>query len=362
MQPQPCVTILTSGIGLGVYMPALLLQRRMRALGIDVEVEVLEGYYTADGRTRHLAHKQAFHDSFDLALIGHRMTRSVDGSLDHARVDELLGRWRAQRRTSFIVWSGFWLPILEQYRVRAELDLAIDCCRIDAQVSASFRVHAALERGTNEIWLWNAEQQRTVFEILVDGREPVPFAARMDRLVVHGGGWGIGTYRDAIARMHATQWAFDIVVHDRAEAANARAEDRCFMVDPQWRAWQRDNGAHVFPPFGPIESSSSRANEHALYEIIRSSKAIISKPGGGTLIDSLSSATPVILLEPYGYAEASNGEVWQRLGFGIPFAAWRDAGYRDDVLQELHGNLSRRARGREYAVEYVQRLQRGAAR
>jgi len=365
MRREPRVSILTSGIGLGIFIPALLVERRLRAEGFPAEVDVLEGYYTADGQQRHLTHRQAYHDNFNLALIGHRMARGVESSLDERLTRELLERWARERRRHFIVWSGFWLPLLDRYRRMIYAPLHVDCCRIDAVVSASFRIYEGkyddLTRGpgTREIWLWSWEDKRTAFEIPVTDEAPLPFSARADRLVVHGGGWGLGTYRDAAAGMHGTAWAIDTVIHDRAEAAGARPGDRWFMVDPAWRTWHRDaGGAHTFPPFGAVGDTRPPAgtDAHALYQVIRRSKAIVSKPGGGTLIDSLASATPVVLLEPYGYAEERNGALWEHLGFGIPFARWREAGYDPSVLERLHQNLLSRRPGPDYARGYAAAL------
>jgi hypothetical protein len=351
---------LTSGIGLGVYVPALLIQRQMRALGVAAEVETLEGYYSPDSQRRHLAHQQAYHHDFGLALMAHRMARGVERCLDQPRLDDLLRRWAAQGRQDFIVWSGFWLPVLERYRQLTDAQLQIDCCRIDAEVPASFRVHDGLARDATEIWLWNWQERKTVFEIPVNDHPPIGFADRDQRLVVHGGGWGIGTYRDAGAEMIRTAWALDVVVHDRAEAARSRTGDRYFMVDPAWRTWHRGHDGHTFPPFAGVDSAGDggAANDHALYELIRRSKAIVSKPGGGTLIDSLSSATPVVLLEPFGRAEACNGALWEHLGFGIPFRKWCETGCSESVLQELQENLLRRERnGPDYPRYYVDLIQ-----
>jgi UDP-N-acetylglucosamine:LPS N-acetylglucosamine transferase len=72
---------------------------------------------------------------------------------------------------------------------------------------------------------------------------------------------------------------------------------------------------------------------------VRGAKAVISKPGGGTLLDSLAAATPVVLLAPWGTPEASNGALWEALGFGIEFERWRETEFDDRVLEALHHNL-----------------------
>ena len=356
MGGTPPVSILTSGIGLGVYIPALLIQRQIARLDICAEVELLERYFTADGQQRQLALQRACRQSFALAQMAHRMTRDVGDALDGPRIDGLLQRWAGERRRHFMVWSGFWLPLLERYRALVRAPLQIDCCRIDAEISASFRVHAGLVPDATEVWLWSWAEKRTVFEIPVVDALPLAFHERDDRVVVHGGGWGLGTYRSRHAELARTPWARDVVVHDAADAVGARSFDRAFMIDPTWRPWEHSDSAPTFPPFAEI-GHSYHSESHALFELIRRSKAIVSKPGGGTLIDSLSSATPVVLLEPYGYAEASNGALWRHLGFGISYDDWRDSGFSAELLQRLHENLQRRARnGPDYPRAYVDRI------
>lgn len=363
MTGLPPVAILTSGIGLGVYIPALLIERQMRALGAEVDVETLEALYTAEGRERHIRHQQAFHADFALALMGHRMPKSADASVDAAAVEALLASWAGRGLRRFIVWSGFWLPVLDRYRNLVNGPLHLDCCRIDAIVSPSFRVQGPLPPDARDIWLWSWEQRRTVYEIPVDDRPAPPFPEREHRLVVHGGGWGIGTYRAARSALEGSGWSLDTVVHARDEAGAGRPGDRWFAVAPTWRTWQRGpSGRHTFPPFrnladGDEGDAEVPSDGHALFEVIRRGKAIVSKPGGGTLIDSLASATPVILLDPLGEAEARNGALWEQLGFGVPFATWRDSGFSETLLEDLHRNLRGRTRGGpDYPRDCFERL------
>jgi hypothetical protein len=357
MSGRAPVAILTSGIGLGAYLPALLLERQMHALGVAADVATRESFFTAEGQQRHLVHMRAYRDDFALALMAQRMVYSAEGNLDQPRIDELLAGWAAEGRRDFVVCSGFWLPMLERYQQKSRASLRVDCLRLDAVVSPSFRAQPALPGGSSEIWLWSWEERSTRFELPVDSAPPLPFGERELRLVVHGGGWGLGSYRMAYQSMADSAWACDVVVHDAAEADRSRARDRFFMVDPAWRTWQRGPHGHTFPPVAELGAAHSATDEHALYALIRRSKAIVSKPGGGTLLDSLSSATPVVLLPPCGDAEAKNGALWEHLGFGIPFAKWRESGASEVVLAELHGNLLRRKpNGPEYPRYLAERI------
>ncbi|MDP3135850.1 MAG: hypothetical protein Q8N17_05895 [Burkholderiaceae bacterium] len=344
-------TVLTSAVGLGVYIPALLNQRRLRALGQAADAEVLEEHYTPDKLRAHLASRQAHRDNFALAQMANRMARDVASCLDETRVAALLERWAGERRTRFIVWSGFWLPVIERYRAMAPSGaLQVDHCRIDAELSASFRIFPSLRASGREVWLWHGASGRIEHEIPISGQAPLPWDAREDRLLAHGGGWGIGTYREWLDALAATPFEIDTVVHEAAEATERNSGGRCFMMDPQWQPWRRDGAGELgFPPMGLVEDGVLRHVEtlddhHALHQVIRSARAIVSKPGGCTLIDSLAAATPVVLLEPYGPAEQANADIWQALGYGISMADWRASGFSAAILERLHRNiLARRA-------------------
>ncbi|MEA3215998.1 MAG: hypothetical protein QOJ19_2154, partial [Acidimicrobiia bacterium] len=214
----PRVTILTSGIGLGVYLPAVLNHRRLRDMGIEADVEVLERYFTAESRAQLALHRRAYRDNFDLALMAHRMTRDVLHCVERLALEQLLHTWRCEGRRRFVVWSGFWLPVLQQYRDSLRgAELNVDICRIDAAVSASFKVHGDAGLGAADIWLWNGEERRIVHELPVLPDEPIPFDQREPRLVVHGGGWGLGTYRDVLTELESTPYALDVVIFDPDE-------------------------------------------------------------------------------------------------------------------------------------------------
>jgi hypothetical protein len=362
----PPVTILTSGIGLGIYIPSLLIQRQLQRIGINADVEVLEAHYTARGQRLHLEHKSAFRDNFSLALIANRMARSVEDWIDAESISELLRNWTREGREDFIVWSGFWLPVLNEYgRKSTGIRLNIDLCRIDAEISASFRAHRDVNLRGTEIWLWNWSKKRLVRNIPISTTPiiPIPLRQRPNKLVVHGGGWGLGTYKTTLPELCRSKYNVDVVVGDAGEKEQLRYCDRCLIIDPTWQPSDRGaDKAHSFPPVGEVINSSDvryRENSeyHEMYNVIRESKAIVSKPGGGTLIDSLNSATPVILLDAFGQAEASNAAIWEYLGYGVPFATWRDTGYDEAVLEKLHANLIARPKlDPGYPLEYAKRF------
>ena len=99
----PEVTVLGSGVALGVYIPALLVARGLARRGVQADVEVVESLYTAASLENLERHREAYHRDFALALMGHRMTRDIRSSLAGEREAALLGRWHAEGRRRFVV-------------------------------------------------------------------------------------------------------------------------------------------------------------------------------------------------------------------------------------------------------------------
>jgi hypothetical protein len=359
---MPKVTILCSGVALGVYIPALLLNYQLQQQQLQTDVVILEHLYLPENQDKLKQHKQVYHQNFSMALMGHKMTRDIQVSLDDRLVEDLLRSWEVENRYNFIVWSGFWMPLIEKYRQQvAPRIVNVDLCRIDADISATFKNYTDLNEHDREIWLWHWAEKKLVYELPVGNNPPIPYGERANRFVIHGGGWGIGTYNRKIAELTEREISLDIVAYEVAEGSQRNSNHRYFMVDPNWSPWlQPKDRPPEFPPFGEVNKSPDFKNKpeyHELFDVIRHSKAIISKPGGGTLIDSLAAATPVILLEPYGYAEQSNADIWEYLGYGISYDRWQEMNYDLDILETLHQNILNRDRLTiNYAESYAKQL------
>lgn len=340
----PPVTVLTSAVGLGVYIPALLVAKRLMDQGYAAETEVLEDYYAPDIRASHIRHREAHHRDFRLAQMAHRMTHDVSDRLDDGRIARLVNRWADEGRGHFVVWSGFWLPVIERLR-RTGTPVRVDHCRIDAVPSASFRIYPPPAAADREIWLWRRSDGCIVHELAGTDRTPRPWNGRDRRLVVHGGGWGIGAYLDAVAPMVRHDFAVDLVVHYPDEARDEQSTVQRYMLAPGWEPWLRGHGGHHdFPPMVRVDGDAWLAcpapeDVPFMRTRIEGALAIVSKPGGCTLIDSLATATPLVLLPAYGDAEQANADVWLERGFGIMFDTWATSDFSLAMLEHLHRNL-----------------------
>ncbi|CAM3934979.1 hypothetical protein KIPE111705_32285 [Kibdelosporangium persicum] len=336
------IEILTSGVALGVHVPGLVLADRLRERGAEVTVSVLERMLPAETLATTTKMKWAFHRDFRVALAGQRVARDASVAVPPDAQAAMLESWRARDVRRFVVFSGFWLPILEQYGA-----VDVDVCHVDSVVSPSFqKVRTTL--APREIWLANADRGTLPFSIPVTREAPIPWESRDRRLLVHGGGWGMGTYRERASELRAHGFCLDVVAYEQRDVSSDPGI-RHFMIDPEWHPWLDDG----YPPFGQIVDGTATftrgQGHHGSFSLTRSVVATVSKPGGGTLLDSLWSATPAVLLEPFGAHEKRNAELWERLGFGISFDKWRASGFDMGMLEKLHVTLDQ---VRESIVDY----------
>lgn len=336
------IGVLTSGVGLGAHVPGLLLAQRMREHGADVEVSVLERLLPDSKRATAARMKCAFHRDFRVALTGLRLAVDPSAAVAEPAVRELAGHWRKRGLRRLVVFSGFWLPIIEQCAALCGNWPEIDICHVDSVPSASFRAVGPILPQARHVWLADAVHSCVPCTIPVSTRPPVRWTDRNRRLLVHGGGWGIGTYRQRAYELRQHGFELDIVAYEAGDVSTQDDGIRYFMIDPSWHPWLDDG----YPPFGRVDGREApdyvRGREcPGSFKLARSAIAIVSKPGGGTLLDSLWSATPLVLLESYGTHETHNAELWERLGFGISLDRWQDAGFTLDILEELHHTLLR---------------------
>jgi hypothetical protein len=351
------ITFLSSGVTLGTYVPAKILAARLPGLGTRGDVEVFEALLDEEEARRAHAARTAFRGDFKLALTALRLVRDQAPRLDPERVRLLLSRWAEQRRADFVMFSGFWQPILARYGERVPWPVRVDVCHLDAAATPSLRLVPPGQAGWKEVWMFDAGTDRIPRTIAVTDEEPLPWTARDPRLLAHGGGWGLGTYLDRVRELAAAGFGVDVICHDPDDLTGNPPGTRRFLIDPGWTPW----GDGGFPPFGEAAGSgpvryTRREDHHDSFELARRALAMICKTGGGTLLDSLWSATPVIALESYGAHEAVNAALWQRLGFGTTFATWRDGGFRIEELERMHASLLEARKGLiDYAVELADR-------
>jgi UDP-N-acetylglucosamine:LPS N-acetylglucosamine transferase len=356
------VTVLCSGFGLGLYIPGLLVRRRLQEKNTSTQVEVFENLITKDKRDAIQRSRKAYHGNFAVALMSARMPMDIRQSIDYGLIDKLLETWVKENRRDFIILSGHWLHVLDEYRSRIKPETVnAEILYVDCDLPPSWKsiqqYKPDYNLNYNEAWLYDFENRKIQFQIPISNEEPIPLMERPQRFIIHGGGWGMGTYQGKIPELQEKGFSLDIVLYEIQEAARKKAGDRCFMVDPSWRAWiENQNGSYEFPPLAEIITGQdpifkNKDEYHDLFDVTKKTRAIIGKPGAGTLMDSLSSATPMIMLEPFGVHEQKNTMFWEDLGYGITYNTWKESNFSMEILRELHENL---VKGRKAALDYTE--------
>ncbi len=359
------VTVLCSGVAMGVYTPALAVRYQLESHKIHTDVVVLESLYVKDKLNKINDTKKVFHKDFRIAKKAHEMAKEITPNLDQELVNRLFDDWKNQDRQRFIVFSGFWMPILIKYREfvypkKVYADLVI----VDSVISPSWKSYKGEVPENFEIErLFNCDEGRIVQKIFTP-KDPIPsFMEREDSLVIHGGGWGMGTFQSHIPELNELGIGLNIVIYFKEDNFKKNCKNRYYMIDPSWRPWYKNKQGRVeFPPFGEVYSESgeiftNRDEYNELFYIIAGCKGVISKPGGCTLVESLASATPIIFLDPLGEHEEKNAELWTNLGFGIAYEDWKNSDFSFDVLERLHNNLlSAKELEFDYVTSYIKKM------
>jgi len=334
--PDLKTAILCSGVALGVYIPGLYIHRDLKSIGKVSEVFVLETLLTVEKQSRIKDHKKAFHEHFRVALAGQKIPVDICQSIDQDKFAALYRYWNVNGYDYFILLSGFWLPLVEQYK-KSIPSIKIECLHIDSTVSPSWK-NVGLDDQFHS-WLLKEDEGRVICQLDIAKMPVIPFVHRNDALLLHGGGWGMGTYQTKIPALLNTSYHLNIVAYYESDMSVYSDQVTYLRILPNWEPWHTNvAGKYGFPKIGN-DLLTENPNYPGLFNITRSVKAVVSKPGGSTLHDSLESATPVVFLEGFGMHEEKNAKLWQHLGFGISFSKWEQTGFDVRVLNELHDNL-----------------------
>lgn len=355
------VTILCSGVALGVYNPALSVRYELLKFDISSEVVVLESLYKEDKRNKINESKKVFHNNFKIARKAHQMARDITPNLNSALMKEIFNKWKLEKRVNFIVFSGFWIPVLTDYmNFMAPVEICADLVIVDSVSSPSWNSYkGSLPESFTVKKLFDYKTGNIIQKLFSLDMDLFDYNTRDTSLVIHGGGWGMGTFQNYIPKLNKMGIKLNVIIYFKNENFKKYYLNRYFMIDPSWRPWHKDNNGNVtFPPLGEVTENEEKfvmGNKYnELVYIILNSKGIISKPGGATLVESFASATPVIFLDPLGEHEKKNAALWVSLGFGIYYEDWEKENFSFDLLEEIHKNiLSETYKKEKYVDSYI---------
>jgi hypothetical protein len=341
--------ILCSGITLGVYNPAIMLSFGLQKIHEQTDIYVLEGFFKTKQQNNIPKLRVLFHQDYNFAKTAQRMNKDIATSLDEDKIQDLLFMWKTQKANKFIVFSGYWMHIVKEYKkiVDNSFDIQIYICLIDVILSNSWSLWQKELENYIQINLFNLKKLEISFSLTNHHPYSVEYKDRCSRLIIHGGGWGMGTYQDYINELTYNNISLIVVCYDKNDRCLKSKSDRnlYLLSDPEWYAWD-ENKQFMYPPIieineKPIKENITQHYYPGIHHWIGKSKAIISKPGGGTLLDSYMLNTPLIFLQDgFGDWEAANAEFWIAMGFGISYKDWKKSNFNESLLSKCYNRIT----------------------
>ncbi len=330
------VVILTSVIGYGIYFPSLLIRNGLRKAGMFNAIYTIEHYFTTEKLARFEASRVAFKKDYRIAKMAAKMPIENKTLLSDKKIEELFREWDAIGASRFLCFSGLWLPVLHKYKESKHVN--IDCCRIDAGISPTWSGEQASSLAINKTYgFFDLQQEKINYTLGIPGFKPAPFAERPKAILAHGGGWGLGNYIEHMASLDHTDYKKNIMIHTSGEYDQTMKNTCYYMNDPSWDPLNDRSDYHTtFPKLGRFRDGEINyqacEEHHGALGIINNSKAIISKPGGMTLLDTLLTETPLVYLDPMGPNEQGNRRICDSLQIGLSFESWKAQNFSEEVL------------------------------
>lgn len=337
------IKILTSAMGLGTYIPALHISDYLQRNDYFVNLEVFEEFFDEATLDKYAKTKSMFQSSYKAAVLGHKLaSKKLNFILGDTITDRIIEKWKDEDIDTFIILSGNWTSIVSRYMEIHEHVKAI-IVHMDVGVAPSFMDFHNQNNRFIEIWPIDEKGVNYIIDNHFDEIRTMSSEEKQNKLFLHGGGWGMGTYRNKLEELSTILPNSMITSINNKNEYKPHNNIEYYMIDPSWKPWLKYNNAPCdYPPMSKVDKDIEIINNkhsNGLYQLYHTCCGIISKPGGGTLMDSLITTTPIIFLEPIADHEKVNEKVWIELGYGISYEAWIQSVDPIKVLMDMKENL-----------------------
>lgn len=280
--------------------------------------------------------KRSFHKDFRLAKLSYRLPPRNTDAVDAQAKEKMISRLCELKYDSVILFSGFWAEFISElihacprYRGR------VQAVHMDAVLSLSWKNRE--RSGILEHWLFHLENNQVCCSLspFQTGREAP------SRILVHGGGWGLGSYDEKITALNQLGYPLDIIVYYPNEVRSDDSFNQYYLLDPEWKP---DEGKNEFPRLLKYQSGSwiefgDRKTANPLSLLLDHALAILSKPDGGTLCDSLACGVPILFTEPLAPYEQANRDLWIQQGFGMKYTDFITCETQSQLIQHMRQNI-----------------------
>ncbi|MBC8754078.1 hypothetical protein H2O64_05310 [Kordia sp. YSTF-M3] len=333
---------MTSLFGFGVYFPARIVANSLNAAGFDSEVLLIEHFFTDAKRKTYEASKTAYSKNYKLAKLATKLSIDSSDMFDTAKVETLFKRWKEEKISEFLCFSGLWLDLLSLYS-KYNPQLSVKLCRLDAGDAVTWRTNDEIVIQETYSFL-DLPEGKINYKLSIPTLHYIPYSERTASVVIHGGGWGLGDFLETTQQL-PENIIKKILVKDFSNDVLQKGKTTFYINDPDWNPINNSDVSY-FPRLGEISSKDTivyaiNDEYHAVLDLIVDSKAIISKPGGMTIVDSIITGTPLLYLDPMGENEEGNQLLIERLKIGTSFKAWQQENFSNKMLVEFHENIER---------------------
>lgn len=331
------INILSSIIGYGIYFPALIIYEQLKALNYNVNIYIIERYFDEQATAEFERTKKAFQKDVRLVQIASRIPVKYTKKLSRSKTEPLFQEWSDAHTTHFLCFSGLWLDTLQSYKEQHPT-CSIDICRVDSAVSATWEALMRHENLiANDLSFFNARTKKINYILNIPEVKPLPYSKRTNNVAIHGGGWDLGDFAK-MTDQFTNDYHVNLIVNKIQDITDENIT--LYANQLNWNPLY-DNG---FPPFGSIDKTSKLITKNyqkhpGILTVLAQSKAIVSKPGGMTLMDSLVTETPLLFLTSVGKNEHSNQQLWETLQLGISLKVWLQSDQKERLLQEMQRKL-----------------------
>jgi UDP-N-acetylglucosamine:LPS N-acetylglucosamine transferase len=331
------IAILTSGMGLGHYIPGVILKRALHSANVVADIYVYEAYRRDKPRIERTV--QYYSSSIKRAQIGRKLYGVLE-QLAPPASRAFLQEWDDQKVDHLVILSGQWCRhVLDYGKAKVHL-LHMDADLSTSWEAAAREIEVLRNSGAREYWLFSAREQRVLRRI--GDYRGIEWQDRPRSVVVHGGGWGIGELNEAARRLANLGMSGVIVIGQSECIGNPLHAFPKLRIKAGWAPWE----AARTVPFPPLVSGDismgpqfTSGQSHGVLDLLSNAVALVSKPGGGSLHECLLSATPLLFLEPWGAHEERNAQLWTALNLGKLFSRWLGDGARYSELRAMHKRL-----------------------
>lgn len=326
------VAILSSRLGFGQYIPSLLLLQQLKTAGINATLHFVEDGYAADKKATFEQTKAAFNGNPHLAKVAARLQLNKAGLIDPAVKASWLTGWQTAQCTSFLCFSGYWAEVLLAYADVRDID--ISCIIMDAAPSPVWDpLFNDARVQVTRYPLFELHTGSFHYKLGIPQPLPIlPLEERPAQVLAHGGGWAI-FQPVQLSAIHHAGLQVNCIVND---AKDATAPGIHYLLNLPPKAEERQ-----FPGLESLHDHTrfTATDHHPALDWMAASRAVISKPGGMTVLDALITATPLVFLQSIGSHEQANRSLCLQLGIGMDWEDWAATGYALTPLLQMHNIL-----------------------